>query len=197
MHLDEIVFGVPLMVGVVLVVCSALGASELSAEMVEQLDELGSHDHDADGDGLLGVLGIGRVPLVIVSMLLSLLFGGVGLAITSPVSVLLGERGAFLVALPLAALVAFAGTAAGTRLLARIMPGTESYAPRQSDLVGLHATVLVLLGPSEAIVRTWDAGGAEQRVRCVVPGRVVRLGEELLLVAYEPDCHSYLGEKLA
>lgn len=180
MRLDEIVFGVPLLVGVLLVVCSAFGAAELSGD--------GFAGDDADGyesDGLLGVLGIGRVPLVIVCMLLLFLFGGTGLLMMSLANPLLGERLGFLVVMPVALMVALFGTAVGTRLLERVLPGTESYAPERGELVGLRGTALVQLGRGEFIARVVDRGGAELRVVCVAEGPDVRVGDRVLLIAFE------------
>lgn len=180
MRLDEIVFGVPLLVGVLLAVGSAFGAAELSG------DGFAGDDVDGyDSDGLLGVLGIGRVPLVIVSMLLLFLFGGAGLLMMPLASPFLGERLGFLVVMPVALMVALIGTAVGTRLLERILPGTESYAPERGELVGLRGTALVRLGPDEFIARVVDRGGAELRVVCVTNEPALHVGDRVLLVAFE------------
>jgi hypothetical protein len=189
-RLTEIVFGVPLLVGVLLVVCSALGAAELSADFDHSFDQA-----DADGDSLLGVLGVGRVPLVIVTMLLALLFGGVGLALTATLNPVWGERAAFLLTLPTALAAALAGTALCTRLLERVLPDTETYAPRGADLVGLPAIVLVKLGSGEVIARVRDPGGAEQRVRCLVSGVEVEPGDELILLSFEAEHHVFGSAK--
>ena len=73
-------FGIPFALGVLLVVCSALGAAELD-DMVEA-DGAGP----ADDQGLLAWLGLGRVPAIIVVTFLLLIFGGVGLLLCTPLS---------------------------------------------------------------------------------------------------------------
>ena len=198
MRLDEIVFGVPLLVGVLLVVCSALGASELAGDDGWFGDGLDEAD-GGDVDGLLGVLGVGRVPLVLVIMLLLLLFGAAGVGLMAPASAWLGERLGFVVAMPLALLLALLGTALGTRLLARVLPGTESYAPSAAELVGLCGTVLVCLGAGELIARVVDRGGAELRVRCVLDEGEPRVGERIVLVDFESVAGTgrFLAESLS
>lgn len=153
-------FGVPFALGVLLVVCSALGAAELD-DMVE-----------ADGEGLAGDqgllawLGLGRVPAIIVVTFLLLIFGGVGLLLCTPLSAAFGGAGGFFATVPVASASAFVGTSLGTRGLALIMPQTESYAPDADELLGRQGRVSVCLDAVSCIVRVTDAAGAEHRLQC-------------------------------
>jgi hypothetical protein len=198
MGFDETVFGVPLLVGVVLVVWAALGASDLGCDedwLRESSDEIELGHMDA----LLDLLGVGRVPLVIVIMLLLLLFGGAGIGLMKLASVGLGERLGFVVAMPLALLLALLGTASGTRLIERLWPDAESYGPGAADLIGLCGTVLVSLGAGELFARVIDESGAELHVRCVLDDGEPRVGARVVLVAFESVAGSdrYLAESLS
>ncbi|HET8936715.1 MAG TPA: hypothetical protein VFN67_24900 [Polyangiales bacterium] len=153
-------FGVPFALGILLVVCSALGAAELD-DMI-----------DADGEGLAGDqgllvwLGLGRVPAILVVTFLLLIFGGVGLLLCTPLSAALGTAAGFFATVPVASASAFLGTSLSTRGLASILPQTESYAPNPDELLGRLARVSVCLDAVSCIVRVTDAAGAEHRLQC-------------------------------
>ena len=94
-------------------------------------------DGDAGGD-LLGWLGVGRVPLLMVLVVFLALFGLAGLAIqqfAGPLPLWIAVPGAVAAALPL--------TGLGARGLARIMPGDETTAIGLDELVGRRATITV------------------------------------------------------
>jgi len=179
-------FGVPLVLGTLLVSCSALGAAEL--DTADEAD--GGSPH-----ALLAWLGVGRVPAIIVLLLLCLIFGAVGLAVCEPLARLLGEGVALWIALPIAASAATCGTALVTRALAYVWPQTETYAPLQRDLLGACAVVVIKLQGDECIVRLLDAGGAELRLHCRVPASPVAVGEAVELSAREG--HIYLARKVS
>ena len=94
---------------------------------------------DVDGGGdLLGWLGIGRVPLLMLLVVFLALFGLAGLAIqqfAGPLSLWLAVPAAAAAALPL--------TGLGARGLARIMPGDETTAIGLDELVGRRGTITI------------------------------------------------------
>lgn len=94
---------------------------------------------DVDGGGdLLGWLGIGRVPLLMLLVVFLALFGLAGLAIqqfAGPLSLWIAVPAAAGAALPL--------TGLGARGLARIMPGDETTAISLDELVGRRGTITI------------------------------------------------------
>jgi hypothetical protein len=96
-------------------------------------------DLHADGGGdLLGWLGVGRVPLLMLLVVFLALFGLAGLAIqqfAGPLPLWIAVPGAVAAALPL--------TGLGARGLARIMPGDETTAVSLDDLVGRRGTITI------------------------------------------------------
>ncbi|HEX9964755.1 MAG TPA: YqiJ family protein [Allosphingosinicella sp.] len=92
---------------------------------------------DVDGD-LLGWLGVGQVPLLILLVVFLALFGLAGLAIqqfAGPLSLWIATPAAVAAALPL--------TGLGARGLARIMPRDETTAVSLDSLVGKKATITI------------------------------------------------------
>ena len=189
MQLHEVVFGVPLLVGVLLVFGAALGLAGFESD-VDAGAETG-----ADGEGLASALGLGRVPLGLIVMLLTLLFGASGMVVFGVASAWLRAPVALLVAWGAGAAVSFFGTRASSQLLARLLPSVESYASDKVDLMGELGTVLVVLGPHEVVLRVVDRGGAELRVRGLTSTRA-RAGQAMLLTHFERTRDAYRVEHL-
>jgi hypothetical protein len=195
MLLHQLLFGVPLILGTLLVVCSVLGASEwgeLDGDSAETSD-VGAGE-PGDG-GLLGMLGIGRIPLMLVATLQLLLFGGAGFAVIDPSRAALGPDLGLAVAVAIAALVALVGTAGSAWLLDFIWPRTETYAPSADELIGLCGTVLVRLGTDQVVVRVRDPGGAELQLHCHVSGDV-SAGDSVELTARERQRGHYVARRV-
>jgi membrane protein implicated in regulation of membrane protease activity len=94
-------------------------------------------DGDVGGD-LLGWLGIGRVPLLMLLVVFLAFFGLAGLAIqqfAGPLDLWIAVPAAAAAALPL--------TGFGARGLARIMPGDETTAIGLDELVGRRGTITI------------------------------------------------------
>jgi hypothetical protein len=180
MQVQTWLFGVPFALGVLLVMCSALGAAELD-------DMVGGDGEGLAGDqGLLAWLGLGRVPAIIVVTFLLLIFGGVGLLLCTPLSAALGGAAGFFATVPVASASAFLGTSFGARGLARILPRTESYAPDADELLGRTGRVSVCLDATSCIVRVTDAAGAEHRLQCRMASDdvspTIAVGDSVLLI---------------
>jgi membrane protein implicated in regulation of membrane protease activity len=94
---------------------------------------------DLDGGGdLLGWLGIGRVPLLMLLVVFLALFGLAGLAIQQFAGPL-----PLWIAVPAAAAAAVPLTGLGARGLARIMPHDETTAVSLDSLVGRRGTITI------------------------------------------------------
>ncbi len=124
-------FSVALLVMLMIGVVEALG---LGASAVH----LDAHaDIDGGGD-LLGWLGVGRVPLLMLLVVFLALFGLIGLAVqqfAGPLPLWIAAPAAVVAALPL--------TGLGARGLARIMPGDETTAVSLDSLVGRRGTITI------------------------------------------------------
>ncbi len=124
-------FSVALLVMLMIGAVEALG---LGASAVH----LDAHaDLDGGGD-LLGWLGVGRVPLLMLLVVFLALFGLAGLAIqqfAGPLSLWIAVPAATAAALPL--------TGLGARGLERVMPGDETTAVGLDELVGRRGTITI------------------------------------------------------
>lgn len=136
---------------------------------------------DVDGGGdLLGWLGIGRVPLLMLLVVFLALFGLIGLAIqqfAGPLPLWIAVPAATVAALPL--------TGLGARGLARIIPGDETTAVSLDSLVGRRGTITIGTARrgSPAQARVADIHGQVHHVmvepydddHSIVEGETVRL----------------------
>lgn len=107
---------------------------------------VGAIDIEADaglGGDLLGWLGIGRVPLLMVIVVLLALFGLIGITIQQLAATMLGGRLAPWIAAAAALVAALPLTGLCARGLARVMPVDETTAIALDDLVGRRATIVV------------------------------------------------------
>ena len=155
---------------------------------------------DVHGDfgDLLGWLGIGRIPLLMVIVVLLAFFGLVGIVLQqiaaslagAPLSAWIAGPAAFVAALPL--------TGVGARGLARILPRDETTAISLEELIGRRATVVVGTSragcPARASVR--DRHGLTHYVM-VEPNderQSVTEGGTLLLVRREGETFVGLAE---
>jgi membrane protein implicated in regulation of membrane protease activity len=170
-----------LMIGAVEAV--GLGASAAHLEL----------DADADAGHLLGWLGVGEVPLLMLLVVLLAWFGTVGLGLQQaigPISPWIASGAAFAAALPLTGFTA--------RGLARIMPRDETTAVSLDTLVGKRATVTVGVArrgsPAQARVR--DVHGQVHYVMIEPCGdsEAVATGETVLLVRREGNIFIGLGD---
>jgi hypothetical protein len=187
----EILFGIPLVIAVLLVLGMSLGLADLDggAEIAEGAEADGS-------DGLLAALGVGRVPLSVLSLLLFLSFGGVGLVLYPLLALALGSGLSLGAAWLLAALASLLLTGRLGRLFARYLPSVESYASKKRDLVGQVAVVLLRLSDVEHVLRVKDAGGAELRVHGESTSGALKPGQEVLLTAYRRERDRYCIERI-
>jgi len=146
---------------------------------------------DAASDGLLSLLGLGRLPLLLWLALFLMIFGVIGYAGQQFWQALTGSLASAWLAGPVAAAVSLPLTGAGSRLLARIMPQDETTAVAVDSLVGRFATIQTGTARpgSPARARVTDIHGHPHYVM-VEPDnadQILHEGEEILLVRREGE----------
>jgi len=169
-------------------------------------DTDGDHDHDQDGHDhgpslmfrALSLLGVGRVPLTVVMMTAALVFGVSGLianAIMEPVLRFPWVYGP--ISCGAALVVMWFCTGLIARLVANILPGTETYTVSKKDLVGKTANLILQAGPDSRVenAHVSDDGGTLHTVTCKTGGEVLERGTQVLLVSYDHEADVFTGEK--
>lgn len=146
---------------------------------------------DLDHGGLLGWLGVGRVPLLVMLVAFLAAFGVIGLAGQQIAAAVTGASLPALAAVPAAAIAALPVTALLGRGLARVMPHDETTAYDLADLTGRTATIVVgrAREGSPARGRVLDPHGQAHHV-LVAPNdaaAVFEEGDTVLLVRREGD----------
>jgi hypothetical protein len=193
MSVHEILFGVPLVAGVLLVLGLSLGLADVGEGLELDLEDGAPGD---GADGLLAALGVGRVPLSVLALLLLLSFGGVGLVLYPLLALVLGRGLALGAAWLIAALASLLVTSLLGRVFVRYLPSVESYASDKREVVGQVAVVLFRLSDVEHVLRVKDAGGAELRVHGLSASGALQPGEEVLLTAYQRERDRYCIERI-
>jgi len=155
-------------------------------------------DLDADGDGLpdagmfdglLTLLGIGRVPLTIWLALFLFLFAGIGLSVQELATSLTGSPLDSWLAAVIAGVAALPVTGVFARPLGRILPKDHTTAVSTESLIGRRATITdgVARTGSPARARVKDVHGQTHYVM-VEPHEAsseIHAGDEALLVRRE------------
>jgi membrane protein implicated in regulation of membrane protease activity len=144
---------------------------------------------DADGGDLLGWLGFGEVPLLILLVVFLALFGMIGITIQQVAHGLAGAPMAAWIATALAFVASLPLLGISARGLARVLPRDETTAVGLDNLLGKRATVTVGVArrgsPAQARVR--DVHGQVHHVMMEPNGDqdLVAQGETVLLVRRE------------
>ncbi|MBI2571847.1 MAG: DUF1449 family protein [Candidatus Schekmanbacteria bacterium] len=144
------------------------------------------YGHDAAADSalaaILGVLGVGKVPLTVLLMTLSLLFALIGFTINRLLHGILPVPVFFSISLVAASAGSFALTGRICALLGRLVPREESYATSFAALAGQTGQVVLLITATEAYAQIHDRFGNLQEVRCEsMDGKALRRGEAILV----------------
>jgi len=149
-------------------------------------------DVDLDGDGhspVLDWLGFGRVPFLMLLVVLLACFGSIGLLVQQIARDMTGAMLPPLMAIPAAAIAALPVTSATARILGRIMPKDETTAVPLDVLVGRSATIVVgrATQGSPARARVEDQYGQPHYVMAEPdnPDQAFTEGEQILLVRRE------------
>jgi membrane protein implicated in regulation of membrane protease activity len=215
----NLVFYIPLVVGLLLVVGMALGVAdtghdleghaELGADGAGHVGADGGHDaggHDTGGhgdgghgqagghgsaaQGLLSLLGFGRVPLMILLTTLCLLFGGSGIILNNSLGAL-GIHGGWAgwISLPGALVCTLVVTPFLARLVARLMPTTETASMSKEDLFGCTGTLILPSDRDSGLVQVRRGGDVYQLpCRSAVP---LAKGTTVLVTDYDDPQRAY------
>ncbi len=190
--LDEnLIFIGALLVMLALGILQAMGLGEFSPDLDVDLDMDVDADIDAGGaaDGLLAMLGLGRMPLMMLLVLFLALFGTIGLAGQQIIESMTGSVLSAWLAAPLALVAALPLTGLLSRPLSRIIPQDETTAVGIGTLVGRFAVIQTGRAQtgSPARAKVTDVHGHHHYIM-VEPdnaGQILNEGEEVLLTARE------------
>ena len=155
-------------------------------------------DADAHGGDLLGWLGVGTVPLLMLIVVLLALFGIIGLGIQQAAQALAGGPLSPWIAGPVAFVASLPLLGIAGRGLACILPGDETTAVALESLIGKRATIMVGAArrgsPAQARVRDAHGGVHYVMVEPNDDGGTVAAGENVLLVRRENGIFIGLAE---
>lgn len=167
---------------------------------VVQLVGLGDHLGEAgdalsvDAGGhpdLLGWLGVGRLPLLMLLVVFLAVFGMLGLMVQQAASDLLGDPLTPWIAIPVVALISLPLTGWCARGLSAVLPRDHSTAVPLEVLIGTSARIVIgRASPGNpARARAEDPYGQAHHVMVEPdsPGQVFEEGEQVLLVRREGD----------
>lgn len=186
----NIVFTAALVLMLLVGVIQALGLGDF-ADGLDMDADVDGDIADASADGLLALLGFGRLPLMMLLVIFLALFGIIGISGQQFWQALTGSMLTSWLAAPVAAIVAAPLTGAVARPLARIMPHDETTAINIDSLIGRFGQIQLgqaqTASPARARVR--DQFGLDHYVM-VEPdnaGQILNEGEEIILVRREGD----------
>ncbi|HEV2080250.1 MAG TPA: YqiJ family protein [Allosphingosinicella sp.] len=181
-----------LMIGVVEALGLGLGAVDLDAGV------------DVNGDfDMLAWLGVGKVPLLILIVVLLGLFGLSGIILQQIAAAVAGGPLSAWLAAPAALIAALPLTGGAARALARVLPQDETTAVSLESLIGKRATVTVGTArrgsPAQARVRDVHGQSHYVMVEPSADHQSVSAGQTMLLVRREDSVFIglYEGEELA
>lgn len=157
---------------------------------VQAIGVAGDFDLEIDTDAdLLGWLGFGRLPLLMLLAIFLALFGMMGLIVQHLALDLSGALMTPLIAVPIAALASIPATGLAARLLEPLLPRDQSDAISLDALVGSFARIVIgyARNGSPARARVEDAYGQAHFVMVEPdnPGQTLEEGETILLVRRE------------
>ncbi|PZT89447.1 MAG: hypothetical protein DI637_06140 [Citromicrobium sp.] len=182
-------FAAALVIMLVLAIVQLIGVADIGDADIDL-------DADSDGlpdagmfDGLLTLLGIGRIPLTIWLALFLFLFAGIGLSIQEFAESLTGAPLYSWVAAVVAAGLTLPATGVLARPLGRILPKDRTTAVSTQSLIGRRATISVGVARNGSAARAAvrDMHGQMHNVM-VEPHEAsseMRAGDEVLLVRRE------------
>jgi membrane protein implicated in regulation of membrane protease activity len=169
---QNLLFLVPLAVGVLLALGTALG--------------LGSEGADSP-------LEAGAVPVGVLGMVGALLFGGLGMVLNATLAPPLREPVLYgPLSLLLSAVASVLLTRRCARLLARLMPSAETYRVSREDLVGRSGRLVLPASPEGGLAQVRDHEGNVHQVRVrTLAGRLEK-GSEVVVVEHHAPDHTYV-----
>ena len=138
---------------------------------------------------LFSILGIGKVPLMLVLSIFCLIWGATGVAGNQIFALALRAPALYVwPSMICAFLISYASTSALSQLISRMMPQLETYGTEEELLVGRIARAAYELGPRPGSAFLLDDQQNRIQVRCQThDGSVIPGGAELLLLEYDPS----------
>lgn len=140
-------------------------------------------------------LGFGQLPLSLAIMLLSLLFGGIGVVMNTALRPLVGSPGLYVwpsLATALIGSVLF--TRLVGRLLGRVAPTLETYSVSRRDLIGCSATLISDADEQVGYALARDREGNPHNITVRTYRGGLPKGEVALIVDYDEERKGYLIE---
>lgn len=147
---------------------------------------------------LFSILGVGKVPLMLVLSIFCLIWGAAGLAANQIFAMVLRTPALYVwPSMVCAFLVSYASTSALSQLISRIMPQLETYGTEEELLVGRIARAAYDLGASPGSAFLLDDQQNRIQVRCRThDGSVIPGGAELLLLEYDAPSRIFTVARL-
>jgi len=156
------------------------------------------HDHDVDdeveGFSILSLLGIGKAPLSILAISYTLTFGIAGIVFQMVSHSWLA--GWEMWALGFAIVFSLVSTSIFARIVHMLIPSTESYAKKPTDLLGRVGVVVTRVTATDGSVDARDAGGTLHRLRAVVESGEIVAGEKIAVLRFDDERRVYFVEQL-
>lgn len=147
---------------------------------------------------LLSILGVGRVPLMLVLSIFCLIWGATGVAGNQIFATMLRAPALYVwPSMACAFLISYASTSGLSQLIARITPQLETYGTEEELLVGRIARAAYQLDASPGSAFLLDDQQNRIQVRCQThDGSVIPGGAELLLLEYDPASRIFTVARL-
>jgi membrane protein implicated in regulation of membrane protease activity len=200
---QNLVFLIPLVFGILLMLGALLGFdSHAEADVGHDVGHGAEHDaghdahHDHDGGALkaaLSILGVGRIPLMLLCTLMALFFGLTGYFMNVAIAPALKSPWVYFwisFAVAFVAMVALTGLMA--RVIGRVMPKTVLHKVDDADLEGRVGRLAVPADDASGFVDVRDSIGNMHRVRCRTEKDPLPTGSEVLLIEYEASSRTYV-----
>ena len=191
----NLVFVLPLAGGLLLLLAQAAGAlaTDVEAELHADADGHAEGDGDSWIANALSLLGVGRVPTSLVLMTFSILWGGIGWLVNAALEPHVGAPMCLVPAVLIAGAGSLLGTAGFTRAMSRLVPSSESYATRPTQLLGKEGEAVFDISEGFGRVRVRDDYGNLQDVSCRIAagGTPIAAGQRAVLVRYEDETGIY------
>jgi len=200
---QNLVFLIPLTFGILLMLGALLGFdSNAEADIGHDAGHGGSHDaghdahHDHDGGALkaaLSILGVGRIPLMLLCTLMALFFGLSGYFMNVALAPAVKSPWVyFWISFAVALVVMVTMTGILARVIGRVMPKTVLHRVNDHDLEGRVGRLVVPADAASGFVDVRDSIGNIHRVRCRTEKDGLPTGSEVLLIEFEASTRTYV-----
>ena len=144
---------------------------------------------------LLGLFGVGKVPITIVLMMAFLLFGGAGVVMNRLLESHFRSPQVYgWISFAVAIFVALILTGSLAKLAGRLMPSSETYNVTKEDLVGKVGKLVVPTDESGGLLQARDREGNLHQVQCRTNKGDLPNGTEVLILDHDPGTNMFIVE---